>query len=218
MIDVADPPPGSRIRVEREHAAVTLSWRARLWDATPRKRAVYVVTDLITCLLVVAWVVWLAHSLVDLLDPATFSEELLELILVGCVGGVFIWASWDRYRRRARFRATERLVLGEDTLIHTPSARRKVAPYRPPEERSEVARPAGPEAPPPSHTWPRAFVRRPDMGDIRLAGKGASEIIAVASAEGELTMGRRLPHADREWLASVLKRWKESPAWQESSA
>jgi hypothetical protein len=218
VINVPDPPPGSRIRVEREHAAVTLSWRARLWDATPRQRAVDVVTNLITCVLVVAWVVWLTRAVVGLFGPDVFTGGTLGSAIVGFVGGVFIWASWERYRSRAHFRATERLILGEDTLIHTPSARRMVPPYRPPEEGSDRARPGGPDTSPPSHTWPSAFVRRPDAGDIRLAGKGVSEIIAVASAEGELAVGRRLPHADREWLVSVLKSWKESPACQESPA
>ena len=212
MIEVPDPPEASRIRVEREHATVALSWRARPWDTTLVQRAVEYLKDWTTGVLILVWIAWLGRVAVGLFVPALSGGGAVELVLVCLVGGSFVWASYDRFRRQKRFRPTERLVLGEDTLIHTPSARRSVPPYRPPEEGSELARPGGPDAPPPSHTWPSAFVHRRDAGDVRLAGKGLSEIITLASADGEFTVGRRLPHADREWLVTVLKSWKDSEA------
>lgn len=212
MIEVPDPPQESRIRVEREHAMVVLVWRARPWDTTLVQRAVEYVKAWMTGVFVLVWIVWLARVVVGFFVPFLFGGGAVELVLVCLVGGSFVWASYDRFRRQGRLRPTERLVLGDDTLIHTPSARRSVPPYRPPEEGSDLARPGGPDAPPPSHTWPSAFVHRRAAGDVRLAGKGLSKIIALASEEGELTIGRRLPHADREWLVEVLRSWKDAEA------
>jgi len=210
--DIPDPPPGSRIRAEHEHETVVLSWRARPWEITLPQFVVARGRSLAMRLLTIVWIAWLVRVVVGLFVEAVAGGGALELALVCLVGGSFIWAEWDRNRLIKRFRPVERLVISEDTLIHTPSARRTVEPYLPPRNLPAPTRPDDPDAPPPSHTWPSAFVRRRDAGDVRLAGKGASEIIALGSTEGELAIGRRLPHADREWLVEVLRRWKDPEA------
>jgi len=223
VIEIDDPPAGSRVRLEREHASVTLTWRARPWDATLLQRAVEYVKKTATRVLIAGWGMWFFRTVFDMFTPLIFtgwrvSHPLIafvrgggavELALVCLVGGCFTWAAWDRGRRLKRTRPVERLVIADDTLIHTPSSRRNMPPYLAPEEGPGPAPPSGPDAPPPSHTWPSAFLKRCDAGELRLAGKGASEIIALATGEGDLTIGRRLPRPDREWLVEVLKAWKE---------
>jgi len=226
VIEIDDPPPNSRIRAEHEHATVTFTWRARPWDTTLLQRAVEYVKKTATRVLIAGWGMWFVRTGFDISARRLFtgwrvpypliafvrSGGATELALVCLIGGLFIWAAWDRGRRLKRLRPVERLVIADDTLIHTPSSRRNVPPYLAPEQGPGPAPPLGPDAPPPSHTWPSAFLKRCDAGELRLAGKGSSEIIALATGDGELTIGRRLPRADREWLVGVLRRWKDSEA------
>ena len=55
MIEVPDPPEGSRIRVEREHAVVALSWRARPWETALPQLVLSYVRRIATRVLIAAW-------------------------------------------------------------------------------------------------------------------------------------------------------------------
>jgi len=198
MIDLPDQPEGSSFKVRPCDWGWRIAWRPR-----PHRSAS----------------IWAVYGLLLAAVAFAFSAFCLPLkehwIIIGiaCVWALFFAGLAVALFLRQRTLAHEVLVLGRDEVIHFPAwspARASVA-FMPDIDDwfllNRIAR------------WreiltarSRTTLTRDQIGEIQLLGKGRFEHVAVTTRSGHCDMGKHLPHADREWLVEVLRRWKDTTA------
>ena len=206
VIELPDPPLGSRIAVERGGEAVRLSWPGRPWARGRVADALDLAAIALACGLAAAHAIWMLGSLVSL-PLGGSSATLIHLP----VSAVFIWAAWTMARNRRRYRSSERLVLDDSFVVHCPVRRVPLFPLFPyadvnafVEELAELSQDA-------RGLLPRgacAFLRKADVKDIAVEGKGAFGVVSIKAGDYDVDVGRRLGEVEREWLVELLRRWK----------
>lgn len=181
-----DPPPGSKIAVEPDAYELRLSWGSR---RTAPRLVLSVVGSIAMAFTGVA---------MSLIGSSRMHSWALTFIIMGLLVGFLVTLLKDYRALRP-----EMLLLGMDSLTHTAGGKNSAAA--------------------PVHTAPFSFrvwnprtSREVSRADVRELGPGERDGKAFVTMEVAGGVAREigwgLRDADREWLVTVLERWKESPA------
>jgi hypothetical protein len=208
MIEIPDPPKASRIWMRRRADDVHLRWRTT--------SVLHVLTER---LLEVLWGGWAAlfafvavrvgaEILTDTPVPILVLEAVFFFVATATVAS-FIAASADFRVRWSR----EELDIAGDILTHraampSPGVLRLLftKDFREGPVDKEALREAGVLL----ERGRSIHVLRSYVEGVELQGEGSFEVLALVIEERDLHVGQSLSHEEREWLASVLRRWLDA--------
>ncbi len=190
IYNVPEPPAGSKISVVPDAYELKLSWGGR---RTTARLVLSVVGAAIAAALTVA-----SQLFPQALDLSRLRTWMLNLAI-----GIGLFAFVLSLVRSYRALAPEALWLGAGHLLHVRGGKSSAAAaVDPPLKGFHWRGPPG-----------RRTVARADVGEFGSGGRDGKAFVTMEVANGgTLDMGWGLGDADREWLVSIIKHWKESPA------
>ena len=175
-------PPGSRIRMSQAPGRLSFRWRPALPESdNTRTKLVFICLGLLLC--------YSARPSVKSSLLFQFGAYLLLVFGVACwtLAGAHTYAV---VAQRLKGPGPERLTLTESELWLEPSLSGDG------DLLMRLLRPV------------KVRVRKSDLSSLRLENIGARQRLLFDHGTDQVEIGKHLWHADREWLADVIRRWQ----------
>lgn len=210
MIELPDLPYRSVVGIEHRGEAMALEWRSGRGVASRAANTVALILLAPFALAAVAGILWSAILSMPHVAFWLAPETVIGGSIVLVASAAFLWVYCRAFVQSRRCRGSELLVIDRNAIVHSPSRRVPRFPYAEARAFVEELKRLSDGAQELVRLGACVFVDRSDVKGIALEGKGRFGIVSVKCDGFDVDMARGLSHADREWLAAILRRWRDA--------
>jgi hypothetical protein len=210
VIELPDLPYRSVVGIEHRGEAMALEWPSGRGVASRAGNTVALILLAPFALAAGAGILWSAATFMPHVAFLLSSETVIARIFVLMVSLAVLWVYYHIFAERRRFRGSELLVIDRNAIVHSPSRRVPHFPYAELKAFVEELKRLSDDAQRLVRLGVYVFVDKRDVRGIALEGKGGSGIVSIKCDGCDVDVGRGLGRADREWLAEILRRWRQA--------
>ncbi|MHC4198879.1 MAG: hypothetical protein ACYSU0_02745 [Planctomycetota bacterium] len=210
MIELPDLPYRSVVGIEHRGEAMALEWPSGRGVACRVGNTLTLIVLAPFALAALAGLLWSAFLSMPHVAFRLAPETVIGRSFVLVASAAFLWMYYRAFVQSRRYRGSELLVIDRNAIVHSPSRRVPRFPYAEARAFVEELKRLSDGAQELVRLGACVFVDKPDVKGSALEGKGSFGIVSVKCDGYDIDMGRRLGHADRAWLAEVLRRWRNA--------